>query len=170
MTSATDYKSKYAPMRDEAKLREDLVLAWLRLYIEDVVPVGNGTGTSAVIATWHDGPETRFDFRSPSRNLWFEATGTRWLRSESERRYGKAILGILKAKVDDAILYNMDDRLWFVGSWDKRGELRFIHCPRVRGYPLGKYARLENDYYLVPWGEWSEPCHVLKQFKKANGK
>lgn len=165
-------RTKYAPQREVAKQREDLVLSWLRvLGLDDVAPVGNGTGTDEKLSTWHTGIEDRFDFYSKKRNLYFEATGTHWLKSASAKRMGRATLAILKTKVDDAIDYNIDDKLIFVGVWDREEnpleKVRFMPCPNVRWYSLCNYAWGENLYYAIPWDDWLKPSLIVPRLCRA---
>jgi hypothetical protein len=161
-------KTKYAPQRELAANREGVALAWLRLMgLADAAPVGNGTGTSESLATWHSGLEDKFDFYSPSCEMFFEVSGTSWLKSQSERRMGKATLAVLKVKVDDAERYNVADRLVFVAVADQVGEIRFMPCPNVRWYSLCTYAQGEQPYYAIPWKDWLEPCHIIPRLCKA---
>lgn len=158
--------------RDTYRAREELALHWLHILgLDDVEKVGNGTGSSEVLSTWHTGLENKFDFYSKRHNLFFEATGTDWEQERSARRMGKPTLAVLKVKVDDAIDYNIDDRLIFVGVWDKEqnplDKVRFMPCPNVRWYSLCHYAEGEKPYYAIPWADWLKPGEIVPTILKA---
>jgi len=154
-----DPKQKYAHEWGHSVDREQVAQDWLRLlYITDVVPCGNGTLISSKIPGYHTDISDRFDFYSPSLDLFFEVTGSKWTKQKSRERFQNPILAVLKAKVDDAISYGLEDRLWFVFVAETQGEIRFIRCSEVRKYPaIADYASDEGPYYKVPWMNWLPP-------------
>lgn len=158
--------------RSLSKLREEFAQAALRLLGIEVKPVGRGTLSEEVFEGFHESEEDRFDFLCSELGIRFEVTGTSWRRSESAGRFDpnwreegrrkpsakKAVLAVLKRKVDDAYAMGVQDSLYFVSVNDGQGEWRFMPCNMVRGFPVGSFARREGEYYLIPWDRWRTPA------------
>ena len=166
-----DPKQKYASEWGHSSDRERVAQDWLRLlYITDVVPCGNGTLIESRIPGYHTDISDRFDFYSPSLGIYFEVTGSQWTKRKSAERFENPILAVLKAKVDDAYSYGLEDRLWFIFVAEIQGEVRFIKCSEARKHPLVDYARGEGPYYGVPWMNWLPPFRFqLELLRRGEG-
>lgn len=162
-----DPKQKYASQWGHSVDREQVAQDWLRLlYIVDLVPCGNGTLISSRIPGYHTDISDRFDFYSPSLNLYFEVTGSEWTKKRSWERFNNPILAVLKAKVDDAYSYGLEGRLWFIFVAEIQGEIRFIRCADVPKYPIINYAKGEGAYYGVPWMNWLPPFRFTMELMR----
>lgn len=110
----------------------------------------------------------KFDFYSPSLNLWFEVTSCPVSFSRSAQIFGNASLLVLHDKISIALYEGLLNRLWFVSVNLKEGDIRFIYGPNVIQYGLPKKVDVmpewEGEYYAIPWHQWfnaSELCSEL---------
>lgn len=166
--------------RELYRRREDFARAALELLGIDVVPAGNGTLSSEVFEGFHHDQEDRFDFLCPELGIRFEVTGTSWTRRMSAERFDpgwkeegrrkpspkKAVMPILKVKVDDAYAQGIQDVLYFVSVAEGQGEWRFMPCNVVRGFSCGFYASREKPYHLIPWDKWRTPAWMAERIAK----
>jgi hypothetical protein len=159
-------KAKYASEWPRSNAREAVALAWLRALGVDARPCGHGALEPGEVEGYHTGPWDRFDLYAPGLRLWFEVTGTRWRRQDSARRFSRAVLPVLKAKVDDAERYGIGERLWFVSVNEVEGEVRFLSCAEAKCHPLIAFARGEGEYYGVGWDHWLRPARALAFFAR----
>jgi len=165
--------------RSLSALREEFARAALGLLGIEVVPVGRGTCSEEVFEGFHGSEEDRFDFLCPELGIRFEVTGTSWRKSDSARRFDpswelegrrkpsarKAILAVLKRKVDDACAMGIEGTLYFVSVNDGQGERRFMPCAAVKNFPVGSYASREGEYYLIPWDRWRTPAWMRERIE-----
>jgi len=171
VSASLDFKAKYARQWGHSNKRERIALDWLDYLGIEAVPKGHGTLSPGVLDGYHSGPEDKFDLYAPALGLWFEITGTDWRKVDSAKRYSKAglkpaVLAVLKAKVDLAEYYGLENWLWFVSVNGIQGEVRFLPCPEVKRFPLTHYAAGEGAYYAVPWDYWWPPFRALPSFAK----
>ncbi|MEM3389414.1 MAG: nuclease [Candidatus Bathyarchaeia archaeon] len=171
-------------IRSISKLREEFAKAMLRLLGIEVEPVGKGTLSEEVFEGFHESEDDRFDFKCEELGILFEVTGTSWTKRQSAERYDpdweeegrrkpsskKAVLAVLKKKVDDAFAMGVQDRLYFVSVNDGQGEWRFMPCNLVRKYPFGRYASMEGEYYLIPWENWRTPGWMREKIEELRQK
>lgn len=180
--SPRELKRKYSSreVRSLSVLREEFAAAALRLLGIEVEPAGRGTLSDQLFEGFHESAEDRFDFKCEELGIRFEVTGTSWRRAESAERFDpdwegegrrkpssrKAVLAVLKRKVDDAFAMGIQDRLFFVSVNDGQGEWRFMPCGAVRRFPVGSFASREGEYYLVPWESWRTPSWMRGKIKE----
>ncbi|MEM4204605.1 MAG: nuclease [Candidatus Methanomethylicaceae archaeon] len=161
-------------------MREEFAKSMLRLLGIEVEPVGKGTLSEEVFEGFHESEEDRFDFKCEELGIIFEVTGTSWTRRRSAERFDpdweeegrrkpsprKAVLAVLKRKVDDAFALGVEDKVYFVSVNDGQGEWRFLPCSLARKYPYGSFAHREGDYYKIPWEKWRTPEWMRRKIEE----
>jgi len=152
---------------EQSNARETIAIAFLSLMGVRAEARGHGTLNPALIDGFHTAAEDRFDLYAPDLDLYFEVTGTSWTRTKSAERCRIPMLPILKAKVDSAIGYDLDGKLYFISVNDIEGEVRFMPCQKAMTYARGYFEHNGGDYYMIPWQDWLKPCMVHERFCRA---
>ncbi|MEM4204093.1 MAG: nuclease [Candidatus Methanomethylicaceae archaeon] len=159
----TDFKQKYSERWEHSNARELLAASWLSALGLQPRPIGHGTLSSERLPYYHVDVTDKYDFIDPTIPALFEVTGTDWRRHQSAKRFKIPVIPVLKAKVDYAHYHGLERYLWFVAVAEYQGEIRLLPCTLASQYPLGRYARGEGEYYLIPWDAWWTPARALEK-------
>ena len=160
-------KTSYKPKWLLAARRELALINLLNVLLpEDYVAIatGLGTGTSYYYNDDYGSPIDAFDiviYKKTPRGLesvaFVDATGF-WEERMAKKINGKAMLCVLKRKIDKAVEFGILDSAWAVHIADKRVSLRWLKLEALQA-PKVERVRLvegENIYYCLPQEKWKD--------------